>query len=551
MTATNAKTTPQWDVIIVGAGLSGCIAAKQLGEQGLRVLILESGSASPLPPPANDLLSRIKRKLGLSAHKSLPGNWPDQVKVSLAGQGTSSYRTFDIPLGWGLGGGSALYGAALGRFMRHDIELDCSPLARASGDEATLGQALPTHWPVAFEEIKRYYRRAEALLGIVGTPDPLDADDDSNPSTPPPLAQREKMIAADLYANHLHPYRIHVGIQYHPGCTECQGVHCKAGCKADGYSRALSTAMQLENVQLLSSAYLHTIERDTGGYLLHVECAQGELKLCAPRILLAAGALNSPLILQRSTSLWPDARVPTLIGRGLMFHASELFAVFDRSRSSNVGPKKVLAFRDFYRFDGTPYGEIQSVGCAVEVGIISGYLQGVARRMGLGFLGPVLGLLIIPATIAAIFFRPTSIFSTIVEDFPFYGNRVDGSSSAEATTCLPRVVIHYSTAKELVGRCKRLRNMLRKAFAPNHIHFLSQIATTNWGHPMGTCRMGENPGVSVVDSQCQVWGLEGLHIIDASVFPSSAGANPGLTIAANSLRVCDNILSIRKLCATD
>jgi hypothetical protein len=48
-------------------------------------------------------------------------------------------------------------------------------------------------------------------------------------------------------------------------------------------------------------------------------------------------------------------------------------------------------------------------------------------------------------------------------------------------------------------------------------------------HQMGTCRMGRSPRTSVVGPDCQVWGTEGLYVLDASVFPSASGVNPMVT----------------------
>lgn len=56
-------------------------------------------------------------------------------------------------------------------------------------------------------------------------------------------------------------------------------------------------------------------------------------------------------------------------------------------------------------------------------------------------------------------------------------------------------------------------------------------------HPMGTCRMGQDPKHSVVDTQGRVWGLRNLHVADASVFPSSLGVNPQITVMACGLLV--------------
>ncbi|GKZ98706.1 hypothetical protein AnigIFM60653_000039 [Aspergillus niger] len=60
-------------------------------------------------------------------------------------------------------------------------------------------------------------------------------------------------------------------------------------------------------------------------------------------------------------------------------------------------------------------------------------------------------------------------------------------------------------------------------------------------HQMGTCRMGKSPRTSVVDSDCQVWGTRGLYVVDASVFPSASGVNPMITNMAIADRASRNL----------
>jgi choline dehydrogenase-like flavoprotein len=85
----------------------------------------------------------------------------------------------------------------------------------------------------------------------------------------------------------------------------------------------------------------------------------------------------------------------------------------------------------------------------------------------------------------------------------------------------------------------RSRRMLKERLRDLRPFFLNQPATPNWGHPMGTCRMGSDPAVSVTDAQGRVWGLPNVVVADASALPSSSATNPGLTIAANALRVAE------------
>jgi choline dehydrogenase-like flavoprotein len=88
-----------------------------------------------------------------------------------------------------------------------------------------------------------------------------------------------------------------------------------------------------------------------------------------------------------------------------------------------------------------------------------------------------------------------------------------------------------------------MRAPIRKAFAPLRLRFLKLPGVPNWGHPMGTCRMGTDPATSVITPECRVHGHDRVFVADASAFPSSGGTGPGLTVLALALRVADQVAS--------
>ena len=71
--------------------------------------------------------------------------------------------------------------------------------------------------------------------------------------------------------------------------------------------------------------------------------------------------------------------------------------------------------------------------------------------------------------------------------------------------------------------------------------FLNHQPEPNFGHPCGTLAMSTDPAKGVVDARGRMHGIENLWVADASVFPTSMGVNPSLTIAAHALRVANHI----------
>jgi choline dehydrogenase-like flavoprotein len=85
---------------------------------------------------------------------------------------------------------------------------------------------------------------------------------------------------------------------------------------------------------------------------------------------------------------------------------------------------------------------------------------------------------------------------------------------------------------------------MKDALKPCRFVLIKQ-ATNNqmMAHACGTCRFGLDSRNSVLDRNNRAHGLENLYVVDSSFFPSSAGTNPGLTIAANALRVAESMLA--------
>jgi len=70
----------------------------------------------------------------------------------------------------------------------------------------------------------------------------------------------------------------------------------------------------------------------------------------------------------------------------------------------------------------------------------------------------------------------------------------------------------------------------------------NDIPVAGVAHRAGTCRMGTDPGTSVLNPDCRAHELDNLYVVDTSVFPSIGAVNPALTAMANSLRVGDHLL---------
>lgn len=513
------------DVIVVGAGLGGSAAAVHLAECGLNVLVLDAGPEPAAAEAARPrtrlrrLLSRIGHKIGLSR--------PDPSYVSYFTRSSDGHGTAKPVLvrhGRGPGGSSALYAAALSRFRRVDFT--------RSKPGTAANPALPNAWPINYDEFANYYRSAEAMMGVRGHSDPADPDDLAQLLPPPPLGPEALVIQDALTANGLKPFRLHVAIDYHAGCAECFGYRCQSACKSDAYNHALRQAVESGLLRLRTDATIDRIEVDARGVRLRL-AGTGDV-LRASRLVLAAGALNTPLLLERSEDLWRETGRPAMLSRGLMFHLSEAFTV-RTPVDATVVPRKWLCLRDFYDEGKISIGEIQSTGATVSTGAIMHVLRMRAVKRISRTLMPLVEFLRPAAWTAARLIGPLAIYATITEDLPHPQNMVREEDN--------RIVACYTPDPDLVAISTAKRAQIRAAFAPLPVRFLSEPGTPNWGHPMGTCRMGTDPATSVVDADGRLHGHPMISVADASAFPSSGGTGPSLTVIAHALRVASVIAS--------
>ena len=151
------------------------------------------------------------------------------------------------------------------------------------------------------------------------------------------------------------------------------------------------------------------------------------------------------------------------------------------------------------------------------------------------------------------FFTGGLVLAAMLEDLPYLDNRVL-PSDRPGSDGRQRLRMQYRLhASEIERRATFLRQ-LKEVFKPfRKIPLGSGKDNANLGHVCGTCRFGTDPKTSVLDPQNRAHEVDNLYVVDTSFFPSSAGLNPSLTVAANALRVADarGSNAVRKLSRID
>ncbi|WP_136442049.1 GMC oxidoreductase [Pacificoceanicola onchidii] len=504
-----------WDAIVIGTGIGGGTVGRALAEAGQKVLFLERGPAG-FRSEANGLSEAFLPEARLAR-----GLWPEPLHLRLNGAESAFYA----PLGAGVGGSSVFYAATLERPERHDLE-------------PTEERPHPTGgWPVSFDAMAPYFNRAAEWFRVYGEADPLSSEQPM-PLRPAPEPNRtEASLMRSLSSAGLHPYHAHTALERVPGCQKCLGTKCPKSCKMDGRSAGVEPALRSGNAALIHSAQVTRLIA-SGNQISEVHTRiDGQVQhFRAKRFILAGGALGSAhLLLASACEAAPNgiANCSDQVGRNLMFHLNEIFALWPRDGDPEDGATKAISLRDLYHGDDR-FGTIQSMGIRASYGEIVFYLNQMLARSRLNRWPGLHHLTRLPAAIAARLFGQAQLFVGLMEDLPYTHNRVLFDPVHPE-----RLSVTYEFSPELLHRRRAFRSAIRKAFRGHRRLFLGVTPELNYGHPCGTLRFGTDPAASVLRPDCRTHDVVNLWVTDSSFMPTSMGVNPSLTIAANALRVAD------------
>lgn len=513
-----------YDAVVVGSGFGGAMAAKVLVEAGWRVLMLERGGWVTRGPH-----NWTPEGVGqLTEHYSLAAPY---LAEPAGPRRLGAYHC--------VGGPSVFYGGVSLRFRERDFEPD-SAITGESG----------ASWPFRYGDLEPFYLEAERILGVAGEPgdDPTEPPRSAPyPFPPAELAPVSRRVADAARSLGLHPFRLPLAINHGAApsrtaciaCSTCDGFACAIGAKNDLATTVLepliARGLRLEAGAVVTRL-LHEGGRITG---VEVVSRDGGARTThrAREVVLAAGAVATPHLLLASGL---EALNPAgdLIGRYLMRHYNEIvFGIFLRPPDRESRFHKQLGIHDLY-FGAEARGR-EGAGAGVE-GPLGGIQQLPTPPVALvkAELPPVVGAVVAPLV------KHLTGLLVMAEDQPQYQNRVLLDRSAPADRWgLPRLRIRFRhSARDLAAGetlARVARRVLRRAGAVGW--YRHKVHT--FSHGVGTARMGTDPVASVLDPDCRFRGVENLTITDASVFPTSAGVNPSLTIAANALRAARRLLA--------
>jgi choline dehydrogenase-like flavoprotein len=501
--------TGHFDIIIIGTGAGGGTIAHALAPSGARILVLERGDFVP-QEEENWSATAVWKDLRYRTQEL----WLDE-----RGGEFRPYTHYNV------GGNTKFWGSVLYRLRREDFE------------EVRHADGVSPAWPIDYDTLAPYYDRAEQLYRVRGAvgDDPTEPPRGPFPFPAVPHAPGMARLAARMRELGLHPSPLPLGL-INPGdptgcrlCNTCNSFVCRIHAKSDADVIAVRPAAERPNVTLWTNACARRLTADPSGRrvdAVDVERNGTVERVSAPTIVVACGAVNSAALLLRSGL----ANSSGLVGRRYMAHlATMLEGVRWRKNADEF--QKTLAINDFYLAGPHapyPLGQIQSQGRTHPI---------MAKITGDAWNYRGIPMRYIPLWAYDEWVSRATDWLAMTEDLPDPDNRVRLDAGG-------RIVLEYRpnnlrAHERLVGE---LRGILGRLGYWSPKIFAHSAGARNTTHQCGTLVFGTDPRTSVLDPFCRAHDVENLFVVDASFFPSSAAVNPGLTIAAQALRVADHIL---------
>lgn len=545
-----------YDAIVVGSGISGGWAAKELTEKGLKTIVLERGRD----------VKHIKDYVSANKHpwefphrggrtKEMEENYPvlrrdyplNEMNLDFwVNEKDCPYvevKRFDWFRGYHVGGRSLTWGRQSYRLGDLDFE-------------ANAKDGIAVDWPVRYKEMAPWYSYAEKFAGINGQRENFPGLPDGDYLPPMDMNCVEKDVAARVKAhfngkrvvtmgrsaNLTAPHNNRVNCQYRNKCW----LGCPFGAYFSTQSATLPAAVATGNLTLRPFSIVTKIiyDKDTqkakGVEVLDAETNQ-TYEFFAKVVFLCASAFNSTWVLFNSaTDIWPDGLGSSSgeLGHNVMDH---------HFRCGARG--KAEGYDDKYYFGRRPNGiyiprfvNIEELGDKRDYLRGFGY-QGSASRSGWSRNIAELG---VGAEFKDALTEPGEWSMGITgfgEILPYHENRIFLDKNVKDKWGLPVLAMDV----ELKENEKKMRkDMMAEGAAMLEAAGLKDVHTfdSDYGfgqgiHEMGTARMGRDPKTSVLNGNNQVWDCKNVFVTDGACMTSAACVNPSLTYMAMTARAAD------------
>ena len=527
------------DVVIIGSGAAGGMAAWNLTRKGVKVLMLEAGQKferSQFWSHVKPWDARERRRRGQSP--------PDWLGTALR---ESPYETlpdkqFWLARVWGVGGKTNIWGRVSLRYSDLNFQ-----------EPAKDGWEIP--WPITYKEIAPYYDNVEKKIGVCGGDEDTPWLPGSSNHLPPPNLRCGEMLLRKAATRAKYPVvriRRAVLTQAHHGRDPCHycgacGRGCDIGAFFNSFDYLLKDALETQRLELVENAVVEEIlvndEGLASGVRYFDRLTGDERSVPAKRVIVAASAVDSTRLLLNSKSRQHSNGIGNgseVIGRYLVeqfrlqvqaFAPELVGSPASNDDGISGGHIYIPRFeptdekRGYLRGFGIP---ISGVGCASNASFAKnrgGF--GLSYKQAVKELYPALFKLI-----------------PYGEVLPYKHNRISVEGTPNDRFGYPLLRIEYDIGENERKMISRMYDVIEEILHEMKAEPLpyqrGEIDTLGTAiHEHGTCRMGDDPKRSALNKFNQMHEVRNVFVMDGSSFPTATEKNPTLTILALAWRASD------------
>jgi glucoside 3-dehydrogenase (cytochrome c) catalytic subunit len=532
----NNKARPQntYDAIVVGSGISGGWAAKELCEKGLKVLMLERGRnlVHPDYPTANKNIWEFDHRLSITKE--------DKEKNFIQSR-HYSYREdnkrFDWIRGDIVGGRSVLW--ARGCYRWSDLYF-----------EANAKDGIGVDWPIRYKDLVPWYDYVESFIGVSGNADGLEHLPDGKFLPPFEMNCVEKLFKEKIESTYRDRHVI-IGRTANltkpvKGRGQCLARDaCHRGCPYGAYfstnASTMPAAFATGNLTLRPHSLVNKIiyddekKRAAGVEIIDTETRQTQ-EFFARVIFVNASTVATTFILLNSiSSRFPNGlgNASDQVGRNLMDHHKGI--------SINA---RVEGFEDKYYFGRRPIGiyipRFQNIH-ENSSHFIRGYHFAGSGFRGRQHNGAVIGV-DLKESMTELGPWQMNLYA-FGETLPYPDNRITLDHNKKDNWGRPMIAIdcEFKENEKAMHRDIAITGKeIMDAAGLQDVEVTGNISFPgNANHEMGTARMGRDPKTSVLNSHNQMHEVPNVFITDGSCMASGACLNPSITYMALTARACD------------